>query len=160
MALLKLLIILVLVLIALQDLKERAVYWFLFPLVGGLLALLHFGQTSLHQYIIMVGINILLVSLILLILYLYTKLIANQKFLNVSFGLGDLLFFYAFALGYPTYTFLLLFIGSILFSFVVFLVLKSRQNLETIPLAGLMGIFLIGVTVISSFPNVPSLYII
>lgn len=147
-------------LIAYQDLRERAVSWVLFPLVGVLLAYLYLNNTSLGQYSVFVLTNILLVSMMLLILFLYTKHIAKMKFLNVSFGLGDLLFFYAFALGFPTVTFIVLFVGSILFSLTIFLLSKSKQKLDTIPLAGLMGFFLIGVILASFIPNVPSLYLL
>jgi len=83
-----------------------------------------------------------------------------MEFLNVSFGLGDLLFFYALAFGFPTVTFLVLFVLSILFSLFVFALLKTKKGTETVPLAGLMGLFLTGVLLVSFFPNAPSLYLL
>ncbi len=147
-------------LIAFQDFRERAVSWVLFPLVGFLLGFLYLDSTSYEQYALFALVNILLVSGMLLILYLYTKHLAKMKFLNTSFGLGDLLFFYAFALGFPTMTFIVLFSGSILFSLMVFLFSKTRTQMETVPLAGLMGLFLMGVVLASFFPQVPSLYLL
>jgi predicted membrane channel-forming protein YqfA (hemolysin III family) len=160
MVLLKVIVMLVCGLVAFQDFKERAVSWILFPIIGSLLAFLYLNATSFEQYYLFVLTNTLLISGILLILFLYTKHIARKGFLNVSFGLGDLLFFYAFALGFPTLTFIVLFATSILFSLVVFLFSKTEKEKETIPLAGLMGFFLIGVFLLSFFPNVPSLYIL
>ncbi len=160
MILIKILLILSCGLIAFQDFKERSVSWILFPLIGFLLAWIHLNNTSVEQYTVFVSANILLVSTILLILFLYTKHIAKMKFLNVSLGLGDLLFFYAFAMGFPTMTFIVLFVGSILFSLTIFLLSKSKHKFDTIPLAGLMGVFMIGVILASFFPNVPSLYLL
>lgn len=74
--------------------------------------------------------------------------------------MGDVLFFYAFALGFPTMTFVLLFVGAIFFSLLVFLILKMGRPMETVPLAGLMGLFVMGVLVSSLFPDTPSLYIL
>ena len=136
------------------------VTWLLFPIVGVLLGVLYICNASFDQFYPFVFTNMLLISGIVLILFLYTRYVAKMQFLNVSFGLGDLLFFYAFALGFPTITFLILFVGSILFSLVVFLLSKGKQENETIPLAGLMGFFLIVVVCISFFPNAPSLYLL
>lgn len=147
-------------LIVFQDFKERLVSWILFPVVGLLLSFLYIWNTSFEQFYPFVFTNMLLVSSIVLVLFLYTKYIARMEFLNVSFGLGDLLFFYAFALGFPTITFLILFVGAILFSLIVFVIAKEKGESETIPLAGLMGFFLIIVTLVSFLPNAPSLYIV
>lgn len=159
MLFLKVLVMLACGLITFQDFKEREVSWILFPIMGSLLAFLYLNATTFAQYSLFTLTNLLVVSGILLILFLYTKHIARKGFLNVSFGLGDLLFFYAFALGFPTLTFIVLFASSILFSLIVFLFSKGEKEKETIPLAGLMGFFLIGVFLISFLPQTPSLYI-
>ena len=147
-------------LIAFQDFKDRMVSWILFPIMGIALAFLYLNHANFEQFYPFVLGNFLLVTAIVLVLYLYTKYIAKMEFLNVSFGLGDLLFFYGLALGFPTMTFLVLFVLSILFSLSAFLYLKRKQEMQTIPLAGLMGIFLIAVIIASFFPDVPSLYIL
>lgn len=85
-------------------------------------------------------------------------MIRGMKFLNVSFGLGDILFFYAFALGFPTATFLILFVSSILFSLMVSLIQKKKKTESGIPLAGLMSLFLVFAFSIEFLPNLPSLY--
>lgn len=152
--------VLVCAVIAFQDFKERMVSWILFPITGVLLALLYIWNTSFEQFYPFVFTNMLLISVIVLVLFLYTTYIARMKFLNVSFGLGDLLFFYAFALGFPTLTFLILFVGSVLFALAVFMLSKTKQDDESVPLAGLMGFFLIVVLLASFFPNAPSLYML
>lgn len=157
---LKILLVLACALIAFQDFKERMVSWVLFPLVGLILGFLYLAQTSFEQFYPFVFTNMLLITGIVLVLFLYTRYIVRMKFINVSFGLGDLLFFYAFALGFPTITFLILFVSAIIFSLIVFLISKKKDKNDTIPLAGLMGFFLIVVVLVSFLPSTPSLYII
>jgi len=144
--------------IALEDFKERKVHWFLFPTLGILLGVLHYISIP---YAKLVGYHILtnsiLVTLILGILFLVTQVLRKKPFLDQSLGLGDILFFYAFALGFPTFTFVVLFATSLLFSLLVFLIIK-KSRLDTVPLAGLMSVFLILILVCSLFVETPSLY--
>ncbi len=145
--------------ITVQDFKERKVYWFLFPLVIILLGLVHFLNTAaplaFFNYILL---NTLFVSVIISVLYLFTRIIIKKKFLNHGLGLGDILFFYAFALGFPTVTFVILFANAILFALLLFLVSKKRLHLRTVPLAGLMGLFLILVFIYNLIFQSPPLY--
>lgn len=94
----------------------------------------------------------------ILILYLYTKKIAKKKFLNYSFGLGDILFFYAIAIGFPTITFIVIYSFSIIFSLFTFLIFKKSSNFKTVPLAGLMSFFLFFIITYSMLITTPSLY--
>lgn len=155
---LKILLVLICALIAFQDFKERMVSWILFPAMGIVLAFLYIKQVSFNQFYPFVLSNFVLVSIIILLLYGYTKYIAKREFINVSFGLGDLLFFYALALGFPTLTFMVIFTVSMLFALVTFLIVNRKQEMQTVPLAGLMGLCLTCVIVASFFPFVPSLY--
>lgn len=157
---LQILLLLVLSLIAYQDVRERMVHWFLFPIAALCMGFLFLHHSGLEQYSVLVSVNLLLVTTVLSILFVYTKYLRGMEFLNVSFGLGDMLFFVAFALGFPTVTFLVLFTGSITFSLFIFLLSKKNKNHENVPLAGLMSFFLIGTYLISSFPSMPSLYIL
>lgn len=130
--------------ISIQDFKERKVYWFLFPLTAILFGLVHF--LNIAEPLVFVNyvlLNALLVSLLICVLFLFTRVITKKKFLNHSLGLGDILFFYAFAIGFPTLTFSILFANAILFALLLFLVAKKRLQLQTVPLAGLMSVFLI-----------------
>ena len=144
---------------AFQDLKDRMVMWIIFPLIGILLFTLHLINSQLDISLLYALTNILIVSGVLLLLYLYTKHILKQQFLNVSFGLGDVLFLYALALGFPTITFIIVLVGSIFFSLIAFLLLKRHQEMSTVPLAGLMGVFLIGIVLFSFSNYTPSLYL-
>lgn len=145
---------------AFQDFRDREVNWVLFPLLGLVLGLCHLFHVDLSLFFASVLGNILVVSCILIILWAITKYIFKKNFLNVSFGLGDVLFFYALALGFPTVTFIYLLVGSICFSLAAFAVVNRFIKMETVPLAGLMSIFLMAVTLLTLLSNTPSLYII
>lgn len=145
--------------IAVQDFKERKVFWFLFPIAMILFGLTHFmniGESNIFMDYL--SLNILLVTLVIILLFGYSRFIAKTKFLNHSLGLGDILFFYAFAAGFPTFTFVVLFANAILFSLLSFLVLKKKLKLQTVPLAGLMGLFLVFTICFELIFKSPSLY--
>lgn len=145
--------------IVFQDFKERKVYWFLFPLAMLLFGSLHFlHSTEPKVFFYYSLINFVLITCIIGILFIYTKFILKKSFLNHSLGLGDILFFYAFGLGFPSTTFIVLFVGTIIFSLLVFLLFKGRLKLDTVPLAGLMGLFLVFVILFSLVSKSPPLY--
>jgi len=146
-------------LIAFQDLKERMVHWILFPIVGVLLAHTHFRNTDINFFLFSIGINLLTISALLTILWAYTKFIKKNKFLNTSFGLGDVLFLYAFALGFPPLSFIVLLASSICFSLLAFVILNYFKKEETVPLAGFMGIFLGTILILNLLTNSFSLYL-
>ncbi|WP_036384449.1 hypothetical protein [Muricauda sp. MAR_2010_75] len=146
--------------IAFQDFRERAVLWICFPIVALLLAGIHISHVGTNAFVFFVACNVILVSCVLLILFLVTKYIFKKDFLDVSFGSGDMLFMFAFALGFPTVTFILLFVGSICFSLIAFAFLRLIKKAETVPLAGLMGIYLIAIILLAHLPFSPSLYIL
>ncbi len=145
--------------ITIQDFKERQVYWFLFPLASILLGLVHFLNTAEPlAFLNYIALNVLFVTLILGVLYLTTRIIFKKRFLNHSLGLGDILFFYAFAIGFPTITFVILFTNAILFALLLFFVFKKKLHLQTVPLAGLMSSFLIFIFAYNFIFPSPTLY--
>lgn len=147
-------------LIAYQDIKERMVQWLLFPLVGLLIGLHHWFKSDPSTFLVLCLSNVVLVSVILVILWLYTKFINKRRFLNTSFGLGDVLFLYAFALGFPPITFLVLLTSGIFFSFLIHIILAKSSVHASIPLAGYLSLFLIGMLIISFFGDSLNLYVI
>ena len=119
--------IIILGIIAYQDFKLLAVSWILFPLLAISLGLVHFSFIDIKSFYWSVGINFLVVSVVLLVLYIYALIKLKQSFSTV-FGLGDILFFYAFAMGFPSVTFLVLFVFSIFFSLVLHLLLSRNTE--------------------------------
>ena len=150
--------IICLLVICYQDFTARLVYWFLFPLIGIILGTLHYMSVTNTFFIYSVLANIMLVCSILLMLYLVARYFLKKQFLNHSLGLGDILFFFALAVGFPTITFMILFVYSIFFSLLLFLVLKRNLKFKTVPLAGIMSMFFIMVFSTSLFYDIPILY--
>lgn len=143
-----------------QDFKERAVYAFLFPVLGMVLCLLHYLQIEQSFFFYSIGVNSALISLVLLVLYGYTRFLTKGKFYNHSLGLGDMLFFFVLGFGFPTLTFIVLFANAIFFSLITYLILKKKLRSKTVPLAGLMSAFLTMVLLYDLFFDSPSLYMI
>lgn len=143
---------------AYQDIRDREVSWVLFPLLGICMALTHSLQVGISVFTHTIMINLILTSCVLFLLWASTRFILKKPFLDVSFGLGDMLFLYVFALGFPTMTFVYLLVGSLLFSLVAFYLMKILLQTKTVPLAGLMGVFLMALSLLALIPGTPSLY--
>lgn len=138
-------LLLTLLLIVFQDFKSKAVWWFLFPMFAILGGYLFKSETSWVHYIQQIAINLGLIIVLIGLLYLYSRLRLKRQLINSAIGLGDLLFFAAFALSFPTLSFLNFFVFSLFFSLIISLLLRSKFGMHSIPLAGAMALFLIGV---------------
>ncbi len=158
MWLLQLAMIINLALITYQDIKQREVLWFLFPVAALLMGVSYYVHTEPLLFAMNSAMNLSLIVVILMILFLYAKFKLKKSFLQETFGLGDLLFFVAFALGFPFVTFVVVFVFSLLFSLILTLVIQSKEAKPTVPLAGYMAIFLMVVFCVSWMLRKPNLY--
>lgn len=140
-----------------QDIKERKVYLWLLILSVLLLGFLHYFNSLVYPFMISSLLNSLIIGLVLLILFVYAKLKLKQSLLKV-FGLGDLLFFVAIAVGFPTLTFVVLFSFSLIFSLVLFLFIRKGLSVKSVPLAGLQALFFSGVFLLNWAFNFINLY--
>ncbi len=147
--LVKVLILVLLFTIAYQDIKERAVYWFYFPILMGLLILEHYTKVMMIHFYIAISINIIVVLLVMIVLYIYARWKMKLQFFQEAFGLADALFFIAMALGFPTMSFIILFTSSLLFSLITSLFLQRNSKDKTVPLAGYISIFLMAVFLVT-----------
>ena len=140
-----------------QDLKERKVMLFL---LLGLLVLGGFLYSQfqlLELFLIHISINMTVVGCILLILFLYTKWVMRRKLFE-AFGLGDLLFFLILAVSFPVPTFLIVFSSSLVFSFMVYMVVRPSLKEQTIPLAGFQALFVLLIMTSNLIFNFTDLY--
>jgi len=145
--------------IGFQDFRERQVYWLLFLFLAILLSSIFYCNTEEPLvFLFHIGLNLLLVSLLVLLVWMYTRIILKKKFLGHSIGLGDILFFIALAVGFPTVTFLVLMVNSLIFSLLGYLILKNKLQ-PSVPLAGFMAFFLGIVIGYSVVFKTPSLYL-
>ena len=107
-----------------QDIKERKVsVWIL--LIGMFLGgMIHYLHQPPIVFLSNVGVNSVFIILILGILWMYSKFKLKKKILDV-FGGGDALFFILLALSLPILSFLMVFVFSLIFSLLVFMILKN-----------------------------------
>lgn len=143
MLVVKALSLLVLIFISIQDIKSRLVYWFLFPTAAICMSTLFFTKVTAAIYFFNVVLNLSLIAIILIVLYVYASIKLRINFWKEAFGLGDALFFVAFALSFPTVSFIVLFVAGLIFSLLIsFFVLRKDQK-KTVPLAGFMAVYLL-----------------
>ncbi len=147
MLLIKVLLILSLLLIFYQDLKERQVYWFLFPIAAFFFGVLYYTNTIKTLFFLSVVTNLMFVGVLVLVIYLYARYKLKLGIFNV-FGLGDLLLFIGLAFTFSSVSFLVLFVCALIFSLLLHISIK-RSN-ATVPLAGYMSLFF-GITYIAQW---------
>lgn len=144
MAIIKTVLLMGLLAIFFQDLRERRVYWYLFPVVAVSFGALHVFEAGIYQWAIHILINLSVVGLIVGVIAAYANLILKRPLLE-TFGAGDVLMLLALAFSFASGTFLILLGFSLLFSLTLYLLIQKRGPFDTVPLAGNMSVFYCGV---------------
>lgn len=121
-----------------QDVKERLVYWFLFPIMALSIGWLFYSNTLPELFVASIIANLMFVSALLLVVFLYSKIKLKMKF-NQVIGLGDILFFLTICFSFSTLSFLVVFISALIFSLILHLSVKNKK--QSVPLAGYMSLF-------------------
>lgn len=134
-------IILVLLIIFWQDYKQRLVTWLLYPLSGILAYLINFGNVGHLTASINSIVNLCFVSVMLLITYMYSKIVMKKKFINESMGSGDVLLLIFLCFSFATFSFIVLLILSLIFSLALHIAIKNNTKEKTVPLAGYISLF-------------------
>ena len=140
MIVLKIAIIITLLAIFFQDIKERHVYWFLFPILATCVGILFYWNTLPQLFFTTTLINLGFITLLLLVVLLYSKWKLKTSISN-TFGLGDILMFIALSFTFSSISFIVLFVFSLIFSLALHLILKQKSKYKTVPLAGYQGLF-------------------
>ncbi len=136
-------LIMFLLIIFFQDLKHKAVYWFLFPLVFILSLMITWNENTLVNFAS--NLLILLVLMFGLISYLSIKLRKLTNPLKGFFALGDVLFLLAILPLFNTYNYLFYFTtGTCFVLFVHLLLMLFKKTGKEIPFAGYMALYLVG----------------
>jgi len=143
----KILILLVLCSIFVQDIIGRSVYWIWFPVLTAMLIALRLLQhghiTELWQPVL---INLLFLGLQLLIVSVWFSLKSGQ-WVNITLkfiGWGDLLFLATIAFYLSVLNFLFFYIGSLIVVLILWIGIRFFISSEDkhIPLAGLQALLL------------------
>jgi len=123
-----------------QDIKERKVHWFLFPIISFCAGYLFFQNTIAQSFYYNLLFNFIFICILLTTVFLYSKLKLKTSITN-TFGLGDGLLFLALVFSFSSITFIILFVGGLIFSLVMHLILKQKSKYKTVPLAGYLSLF-------------------
>src|SRR3569833_35483 len=153
MYLLKLFILVILMTVLIQDLRFRAVYWFLYPLL--LFSFVVFNMSVNGQSLpliaktSLINIGFLSVQLIVLNIYFSIKMGRWRIVAGGLLGWGDVLFFYTVGFALPVICFIFFYIASLIFVLTCWVVYnmccRIEKKSENIPLAGLQAFFLAAV---------------
>jgi Flp pilus assembly protein protease CpaA len=150
-ALLAILILLLAVVVA-QDFKDRAISWFLIPLL--FIGFIAYGLLQIHplELLTYFGINFMLVAVNLLCVTLFISM-KEKRITNILknyLGLGDVLFFLVLTVVFSPFNFIFFYLGSIFLTTLVYGVLQliSKEKQRLIPLAGVMSLLLL-VTIVA-----------
>ncbi len=148
----KILLILLLLIIFVQDMKIRAVYWFMFPILLAFSFWIGIETNDLTN----MGWNVLFFTFLMGFLTLYLSL-KQGHLVNITkgyFSLGDMFFLVAIIplLTFPLY--LLFFtIGTLMTLVVHGVVVSFSKQSKTIPFAGYMALFLVAYLVFDNQIN-------
>jgi Flp pilus assembly protein protease CpaA len=155
---LNILLIGLLILICIEDIKEREISLIVIVVLIILGGFLNYRHHIVELFLVSCLVNSLIVLLIVFILWGYSKF-KLQKPLFEVFGVGDLLFFVFLAVSFPTTTFAVMFVGSLLFSLLISVLFKKRIS-KWVPLAGLQALFTALIFGINQIIPVVNLYTI
>ena len=145
MAALQLLTLALLAGITLEDLRSRAVHWYLFPLLAvSLCAIRLYNHQSLWQVLTDMGLNLLLTGLQLGLVTAYFSW-KNRQLINITrslLGWGDILLVGCLAVALPLPLFLIFYILSLVAVLVFWFIYQAarRSTSPAIPLAGLQAL--------------------
>lgn len=154
----KIALIITLICIVYQDITDRQVYWFLFPLAGLCFGILHFKEVQVELLYASTITNLLVIITVLISTYIYTRIKLKVAF-NEAFGFGDLLFFLAIAFSFSSISFIVLFVSALIFSLTLHLLINRKSNIS-VPLAGYMSLFFSAIYISYWSGLFPNLYYI
>ncbi len=145
--LIRILSVLILSLIFLEDIRSRSVHWFLFPTLALLLTIVriqHQGANVIIQTSL-INIGFVVVQLVLLSIYFAIK---TRRWVNITaqlLGVGDILFLFTILLYLSVLNFIFFYILSLLLTLLIWLLwtfISPGKN-NFIPLAGFQALIFI-----------------
>ncbi|MFN3402674.1 MAG: hypothetical protein ACK40G_01175 [Cytophagaceae bacterium] len=146
--------ILILVVMFIQDIKFRAITWYLFPALMIMFSLYSINQSGIRDMMFNTSVNLgfLLLQLVLLTIYFSIK---NKRFIwitNDYLGIGDILFFVCIAFLFSPMNFIFFYLISLVVIVLGYLfMVLFRKSVSTVPLAGLQAILVIPLLLLNHF---------
>lgn len=142
-----LILIILLILIFVQDWKNREIHIVLPFLIFGLAFYLNTIKDGTKVLNLFYNISFFLITLFLLVAYMSVKYKKIQNPFKNYFGIGDLLFYIAVAPLFLIRSYIIYFIISLVFSIILQLILSARVAKASVPLAGFASLSLIGLLI-------------
>jgi hypothetical protein len=137
----------VLLILAIQDFRLRAVHWLLFPILLILVVSDSLRNFNLREYISGTAINLMIIVIQGVILYVYYSLQGKtiSHIVNRLIGTGDLIFIIIMAFAFSWTSFIFFYIAGLLFALIFWLIrlVVTRDRPGLIPLAGLLAVYMI-----------------
>jgi hypothetical protein len=138
----------ILLLVFVQDIGTKSVYWVLFPVLTALFILLHIVQH--HSFAqtwqpVVINVSFLIIQFLIISVYFSIK---NRTWINITdgfLGWGDILLLLSIAFYLSVLNFLFFYISSLIVSLLIWLgwqVLSKERN-KHIPLAGFQALIFI-----------------
>ncbi|WP_218841523.1 hypothetical protein [Winogradskyella undariae] len=140
MVIIKIILIVALIMVFIQDRKDREVYWFLFPIIAFASGVLLYNRMQPELFFITSIINMLFIIILFTVVFLYSKFKLRTSITN-TFGLGDGLLFMALAFTFSSVSFMILFVFGLIFSLLIHVIFKKKSKYKTVPLAGYLSLF-------------------
>lgn len=145
-----LLIIATLSIMVVQDFRDRAIDWYLFPI--GFFLILTVADTGEQGFTWRtLLLNLMIIGSQLSLLWIYFFLTGRKLNLwsNDHLGFGDILFLFILAVSFSPVNFFFFYFFSLLFAILIFFLISlSPKKWATIPLAGIQAFLLIIVFVL------------
>lgn len=143
----QLLLAALLILVAYQDFKFRAVSWVIFPLLPVLFIILSLSSVSLEESLANTLANLCFAGCMFLSVTIYFS-IKNRRIVNLSkgfIGWGDILFILSLGFLFSPLNFIIFYLVSLLVTIFATLILAWLNKIDrnSIPLAGLQALMLL-----------------
>lgn len=147
MIILNLIIIIILSLVAYQDLRYKEIHWSLFPMLAIFLIISGLIHSPFLMYLKECAFNILLLTIqtIILSAYYYLRGKHLKSIFNNSIGLGDMAILIAVGFAFSKMNFIIFYLSGLIITLILWLafqLLLSRKE-KLIPLAGFISLYLI-----------------
>jgi membrane-associated HD superfamily phosphohydrolase len=126
-----------------QDIKNRQIYWFL-PICVFISALV-FRYSSFPYDQFLWNLGFIITLLLLLFIYIKIRFKERGKDFFSYFGLGDVMLLLAITPLFPFQNFIYVFTFGTCFALLVFLVANIVKKVKTVPYAGYLSLFISGI---------------
>ncbi|WP_452223479.1 prepilin peptidase [Lacinutrix chionoecetis] len=135
------LLLIVLLFITIQDIKQRAIHYTL-PIILFIFGLVKFIYLKQELQELLITVSFLILVILGLFLYFSVKSKKITNPINKAIGLGDIVFFVAIIPLFYSTTYIIFFISGMFFSVACHMLVNNRKELH-VPLAGYLSIYLI-----------------